>query len=248
MIRGESNHLVAEESNDREAISQGVLCGAALLDVALLTIPPKSEIPVVLIDGRAGRLFFRLNEEARDFVGVARLGIAEDDVVVVFARGLAAGAPVALVVPVVAVDDMRRAALACDLVQTSVCLARTFFRRRRPLPEPQCDRIARNRAERWRTYPCLAPYGAGVAAPRKRQTRPSGSPECGGLAATVPRKVREVIRLLEKDGWFLARHGKTSHRKFQHPSKPNTVVVSGNSGEDMALGTYRSILKQAGLK
>jgi predicted RNA binding protein YcfA (HicA-like mRNA interferase family) len=60
-------------------------------------------------------------------------------------------------------------------------------------------------------------------------------------------KVREVIRLLERDGW---RHIRTtgSHRQFQHPIKPGTVTVAGNLGFDMPIGTLRSILKRAGLK
>ena len=59
-------------------------------------------------------------------------------------------------------------------------------------------------------------------------------------------KVREVIRLLERDGW---RHVRTtgSHRQFQHDVKRGTVTISGNPGTDMPLGTLRSILKRAGL-
>jgi len=60
-------------------------------------------------------------------------------------------------------------------------------------------------------------------------------------------KVREVVRLLEEDGWYLART-KGSHRQYKHPTKPGTVTVSGNSGVDMPPGTLNSILKQAGLK
>ncbi len=59
-------------------------------------------------------------------------------------------------------------------------------------------------------------------------------------------KVREVIRLLERDGW---QHVRTtgSHRQFRHPAKPGTVTVAGNLGVDMPIGTLRSILKRAGL-
>ena len=60
-------------------------------------------------------------------------------------------------------------------------------------------------------------------------------------------KVREVIRLLEEDGWYLART-KGSHRQYKHPTKPGTVTVSGNSGVDVPPGTLNSILKQAELK
>jgi predicted RNA binding protein YcfA (HicA-like mRNA interferase family) len=60
-------------------------------------------------------------------------------------------------------------------------------------------------------------------------------------------KVREIIRLIEKDGW---RHVRTrgSHRQFQHPVKPGTVTVAGKLGLDVPPGTLNSILKQSGLK
>ena len=60
-------------------------------------------------------------------------------------------------------------------------------------------------------------------------------------------KVRDVVRLLEEDGWCLART-KGSHRQFKHPAKPGTVTVSGKPGVDVPPGTLNSILKQAGLK
>jgi predicted RNA binding protein YcfA (HicA-like mRNA interferase family) len=60
-------------------------------------------------------------------------------------------------------------------------------------------------------------------------------------------KAREVIRLLEADGWVLvATRG--SHRQFKHPLKPGRVTVAGKPSDDMAPGTLNSILKQAGLK
>jgi predicted RNA binding protein YcfA (HicA-like mRNA interferase family) len=60
-------------------------------------------------------------------------------------------------------------------------------------------------------------------------------------------KVREVIRLIEEDGWFLART-RGSHRQFKHPSKQGLVTIAGKPGDDLAPGTQNSILKQAGLK
>lgn len=60
-------------------------------------------------------------------------------------------------------------------------------------------------------------------------------------------KVRELIRLLEKDGWRQVRQ-RGSHRQFHHPTKPGTVTVSGKLGVDIPPGTLRSALKQAGLK
>lgn len=60
-------------------------------------------------------------------------------------------------------------------------------------------------------------------------------------------KVREVIKLLEDRGWYLART-KGSHRQFKHATKPGTVTVSGKPSVDVPPGTLNSIMKQAGLK
>lgn len=60
-------------------------------------------------------------------------------------------------------------------------------------------------------------------------------------------KVRELIRLLEADGWYLART-RGSHRQYKHPTKPGLVTVAGSGNDDLAPGTVNSILKQAGLK
>jgi len=60
-------------------------------------------------------------------------------------------------------------------------------------------------------------------------------------------KVREIIRLLADDGWYLAAT-RGSHRQFKHPTKVGRVTVPGKPGDDLAPGTLNSILKQAGLK
>lgn len=60
-------------------------------------------------------------------------------------------------------------------------------------------------------------------------------------------KVGEVLRLLERDGWFLiAQRG--SHRQFKHATKLGRVTVPGKPSDDLAPGTQNSILKQAALK
>ena len=60
-------------------------------------------------------------------------------------------------------------------------------------------------------------------------------------------KVREAIRLIEDDGWFLvATRG--SHRQYKHPTKPGRVTIAGKPSDDLAPGTRNSIIKQAGLK
>ncbi len=60
-------------------------------------------------------------------------------------------------------------------------------------------------------------------------------------------KVRELIKLLESDGWKEARV-RGSHRQFKHPTKSGTVTVAGKSGADIPPGTLASVLKQSGLK
>jgi len=60
-------------------------------------------------------------------------------------------------------------------------------------------------------------------------------------------KIREVIRLVEEDGWFLvATRG--SHRQFKHARKPGRVTIAGHPNDDLAPGTLNSALKQAGLR
>jgi len=60
-------------------------------------------------------------------------------------------------------------------------------------------------------------------------------------------KVRDAIRLLETDGWrLIAMRG--SHRQYKHSTKPGRVTVAGKLSDDLAPGTWNSILKQAGLK
>lgn len=60
-------------------------------------------------------------------------------------------------------------------------------------------------------------------------------------------KVKELIVLLEADGWFQVRM-KGSHRQFHHRNKLGTVTVSGKPSVDIPPGTLNSALKQAGLK
>ena len=63
----------------------------------------------------------------------------------------------------------------------------------------------------------------------------------------MPMKVRDLIAMLEADGWIQVRH-KGSHRQFHHRLKPGTVTVAGQLGIEIPPGTLNSILKQAGLK
>ena len=57
---------------------------------------------------------------------------------------------------------------------------------------------------------------------------------------------REIIKLLQKDGWYI--HDTVgSHHHFKHPKKLGKVTVP-HPKKDMRKGTYNRILKQAGLK
>ena len=58
-------------------------------------------------------------------------------------------------------------------------------------------------------------------------------------------KIREAIKLIEKDGWYLDRI-KGSHRQYKHPFKKGLVTISGHPNDDITKGTLNSILKQAG--
>ena len=60
-------------------------------------------------------------------------------------------------------------------------------------------------------------------------------------------KVREVIRLLEKQGWKEIR-SKGSHRHFKHAEHRWIITVPGNKGKELAPGTLNAILKKAGFK
>jgi len=60
-------------------------------------------------------------------------------------------------------------------------------------------------------------------------------------------KVRDVLRLLKDDGWYLVVI-EGSHRQFKHATKQGRVTVPGKPNDDLPHGTLNSILKQAGLK
>jgi predicted RNA binding protein YcfA (HicA-like mRNA interferase family) len=60
-------------------------------------------------------------------------------------------------------------------------------------------------------------------------------------------KTRDVIKLVEQDGWVhVDTHG--SHRQYKHPVKKGRVTIAGHPSKEMPPGTLKSILKQAGLK
>lgn len=60
-------------------------------------------------------------------------------------------------------------------------------------------------------------------------------------------KVREIMKLVEKDGWYLDRT-RGSHRQYKHSRKSGVVTVSGKLSDEVAKGTKKSIFKQAGIE
>jgi predicted RNA binding protein YcfA (HicA-like mRNA interferase family) len=60
-------------------------------------------------------------------------------------------------------------------------------------------------------------------------------------------KVRELLKLLSRDGWIVDR-SRGSHRQFRHPAKSGTVTVSGHPGDDVHPKTLKSVLRQADLE
>ena len=60
-------------------------------------------------------------------------------------------------------------------------------------------------------------------------------------------KVRDAIRLVERDGWRRVRT-RGSHRVDKHLEKLGTVIIAGHPGEDVDKGTWLNILRQAGLR
>src|ERR1700722_13176699 len=59
-------------------------------------------------------------------------------------------------------------------------------------------------------------------------------------------KVREIIRLIEADGWRQVRQS-GSHRHFRHPRKAGTATVAGHPRDDLHPKTKASIMRQTGL-
>jgi predicted RNA binding protein YcfA (HicA-like mRNA interferase family) len=60
-------------------------------------------------------------------------------------------------------------------------------------------------------------------------------------------KYRDLIKLLEQDGWYWKRTS-GSHHIYKHPTKQETVVTAYHGAKDVPEGTLKSILKKAGLE
>ena len=61
-------------------------------------------------------------------------------------------------------------------------------------------------------------------------------------------KARDVIRMIEKDGWYLKRQ-KGSHKQYKHRTKQGLVTIAAHKmSDEIAPGTLNSIYKQAQIK
>lgn len=56
---------------------------------------------------------------------------------------------------------------------------------------------------------------------------------------------KDILKLLQKYGWQIVSQER-SHIKLKHPTQSGRVIVP-HPNKDLPIGTYRSILKQAGL-
>ncbi|MEI6816790.1 MAG: type II toxin-antitoxin system HicA family toxin [Bacteroidota bacterium] len=61
-------------------------------------------------------------------------------------------------------------------------------------------------------------------------------------------KVKEAIKMIENDGWFLVRQ-KGSHKQYKHNVKKGLVTIAAHKlSDDLDIGTLISIKKQAQIK
>ncbi len=60
-------------------------------------------------------------------------------------------------------------------------------------------------------------------------------------------KVRDIIKLIEEDGWYWVKT-KGSHKQNKHTVKKGRVTVPGKLSDDLMPGTFDSSYKQAKLR
>lgn len=60
------------------------------------------------------------------------------------------------------------------------------------------------------------------------------------------KKVKTVKTLLEANGWTLSRV-RGGHAIYRKVGAPRSIPVPGKDSDDLAIGTLKSILRQAGL-
>ena len=60
-------------------------------------------------------------------------------------------------------------------------------------------------------------------------------------------KVKQIVRLLTKRGWYLQRT-RGDHRQFKNDSEPGIVTIYGKDNDTVSQELLNSIWKQAGWK
>ncbi|MEI7489366.1 MAG: type II toxin-antitoxin system HicA family toxin [Chryseobacterium sp.] len=60
-------------------------------------------------------------------------------------------------------------------------------------------------------------------------------------------KVKEILKMLEADGWYL-HNQEGSHRQYKHPDKKGKVTVNSKPSDTLTQEILNSIFKQAGWK
>ncbi|KAA6328152.1 hypothetical protein EZS27_022924 [termite gut metagenome] len=60
-------------------------------------------------------------------------------------------------------------------------------------------------------------------------------------------KTKEVIKLLEENGWIYQRT-RGDHRVYYKAGMRRTISIPGKLSNDLKEGTYQGILRQAGIK
>jgi len=63
------------------------------------------------------------------------------------------------------------------------------------------------------------------------------------MKGTLPTAYRQ-----SKDGWFVEREAKGSHKILAHPTKKGTITFPDHGSNEMRTGIADKLLKQAGLK
>jgi len=63
----------------------------------------------------------------------------------------------------------------------------------------------------------------------------------------MTKKVKEVIDLLEENGWEFVRM-RGDHRVYYKDGAKRPIIVAGKLSSDMAVGTLKSILRESGLE
>src|SRR5471030_3304561 len=59
-------------------------------------------------------------------------------------------------------------------------------------------------------------------------------------------EVRDILKMLRRDGWWPERQEGTSHRQFRYSTKEATVTVNGHNGDTLPHWLVGSILKPSG--